>query len=212
MLWTAYVNGGSVPRGTDFVRAVRELAERAGVDPSPLERPQPRDQRADLLREFFDLCRRELAGEDGAEARAYLERRGFPPEAIADSGLGVVPAPGVTRRLLERAGYRPEELKKAGVLADSRWPGRLCGAWRDGYGRIGTLWARSPDSAAAADSSVTSTSAAPAVRICRPTVSPTCLAERRTRGARSCSSKAFSTSTNFARAGSRTSPPWEALL
>src|SRR5213596_289117 len=27
--WTAYVNGGSVPRGSDFVRAVRELAERA---------------------------------------------------------------------------------------------------------------------------------------------------------------------------------------
>ncbi len=151
MLWTAYVNGGSVPRGPDFVRAVKELAERADVDPSPLDRPHPHDRRADLLRDFFDLCRRELAGKGGAEARAYLERRGFPNEAIADSDLGVVPAPGKTRRLLERAGYPPAEIANAGVIADSRWPGRLCGAWRDAYGRIGTLWARSLDTAAAAD-------------------------------------------------------------
>jgi DNA primase len=152
MLWTAYVNGGTVPRGADFVRAVRELAKRAGVDPSPLERSQPRDRRADLLRDFFGLCRFELVGEGGAEARAYLESRGFPEEAIADSGLGVVPAPAKTRSLLERAGYRPEEIAKAGVLADSRWPGRLCGAWRDGYGRIGTFWSRSLENEAAADS------------------------------------------------------------
>jgi DNA primase len=152
MLWTAYVNSGTVPRGADFVRAVRELAERAGIDPSPLERSQPRDRRGDLLRDFFGLCRFELVGEGGAEAREYLERRGFPAEAIADSGLGVVPAPRKTRSLLERAGYQQEEIAKAGVLADSRWPGRLCGAWRDGYGRIGTLWARSLDNAASADS------------------------------------------------------------
>jgi DNA primase len=149
---TSIVNGGTVPRGADFVRAVRELAERAGVDPSPLERSQPRDRRADLLRDFFGFCRFELVGEGGAEARAYLERRGFPDEAIADSGLGVVPAPAKTRSLLERAGYRPEEIAKAGVLADSRWPGRLCGAWRDGWGRIGTFWARSLESEAAAGS------------------------------------------------------------
>jgi Toprim-like len=152
MLWTAYVNGGTVPRGADFMRAVRELAERAGVDPSPLERSQPRDRRADLLRDFFGFCRFELVGEGGAEARAYLESRGFPEDAIADSGLGVVPAAAKTRSLLERAGYRPEEIAKAGVLADSRWPGRLCGAWRDGYGRIGTFWARSLEKEAAADS------------------------------------------------------------
>src|SRR5262249_53699745 len=29
------------------------------------------------------------------------------------------------------------------VIADGRWPGRLCGAWRDPRGRIGTMWARS---------------------------------------------------------------------
>ena len=30
-LWTAYVHRGVVPRGADFVRAVKELAERANV-------------------------------------------------------------------------------------------------------------------------------------------------------------------------------------
>jgi DNA primase len=151
MLWTAYVNGGTVPRGPDFVRAVRDIAERVGVDPSPLDRTRPRDRRADLLQLFFDHCRRELAGERGTEARAYLERRGFPTDAIESTGLGLVPAPGATRQLLERAGYREGEIAASGVLADSRWPGRLCGAWRDEYGRIGTLWTRALGDVTAAD-------------------------------------------------------------
>jgi len=150
LLWTAYVNGGTIPHGPDFVRAVREIAERAGVDASPIDCPQPRDRRADLLREFFDLCRRELTSERGAAARAYLERRGFPGGAIADSGLGVAPVSAEASRLLERTGHRPSEIAGAGVLADSRWPSRLCGAWCDGYGRIGTLWARAVDDAASA--------------------------------------------------------------
>ena len=32
VLWTAYVNGGEVPRGDAFRSVVRELAGRAGVD------------------------------------------------------------------------------------------------------------------------------------------------------------------------------------
>ena len=46
VLWTEYVNGGVVPRGADFIRAVKEIAERAGVDPSRLDRAQPRDRRS----------------------------------------------------------------------------------------------------------------------------------------------------------------------
>jgi Toprim-like/DNA primase catalytic core, N-terminal domain len=151
MLWTAYLNGGNVPRGADFLRAVRQLAERAAVDPVPLENRRPRDRRADLLHDFFELCRRELATEGGAEARAYLERRGLPAESIAESGLGLVPDSRKTRSLLERSGYTREEIANAGILADSRWPGRLCGAWRNDHGKIGTLWARSPDSQVSPD-------------------------------------------------------------
>jgi DNA primase len=151
VLWTEYVNGGTVPKGADFIRAVKEIAERAGVDPSTLDRAQPPDRRADLLQTFFDHCQRELASERGAQARAYLERRGFPTGAIEEVGLGLVPPTGCTRDLLARTGYREDEIKASGVLTDSRWPGRLCGAWRDDYGRVGTIWARALDDAAGAE-------------------------------------------------------------
>lgn len=142
MLWTAYVSGGTVPRGAEFVRAVTDLAARAGVDASPIERQATPDRRAELLEAFFELARRELASERGANAHSYLERRGFPTDAIDTSGLGVVPPAAVTRRALEEGGYHEAELRAAGILTDSRWPGRLCGAWRNDRGAIGTFWAR----------------------------------------------------------------------
>jgi len=149
MLWTAYVCGGGVPRGREFVRAVEEIARRAGVDPSPIERAAPHDRQADVLEDFFSLCRRELLSHGGGTAREYLERRGFPGEAIETSGLGFVPPVGRVREALGL--YRGAEIDEAGIVADSRWPGRLCGAWRNEYGRIGTLWARAIGDVTAAD-------------------------------------------------------------
>ena len=72
--WTAYLNGGQLPRGEAFVATVKELAARAGVDTAPIERAQPRDRRTDLLHDFFTLCRMELHGKAGAQARDYLQR------------------------------------------------------------------------------------------------------------------------------------------
>lgn len=146
-LWTAYVSGGAVPRGQEFVHVVKDLAARAGVDSSPIERATPRDRRADLLHDFFELCRNELASEAGSEAHVYLERRGFSADAIEGSGLGIVPAAHRTREALRDHGYTEAEIGEAGVVADSRWPGRLCGAWRAEYGRIGTFWVRTLDGA-----------------------------------------------------------------
>jgi hypothetical protein len=37
MLWTAYLNGGATPRGEDFVRTVKEIAARVGVDTTPID-------------------------------------------------------------------------------------------------------------------------------------------------------------------------------
>jgi Toprim-like len=144
---TGAITWGGVPRGQQFVRAVVELAERAGIDPAPINSAGPRDRRADLLEEFFALCQSELAGKPGSKAHVYLEQRGFPRDAIETAGIGLVPRPGETRRRLEHAGYRQEEIAAAGVLADSRWPGRLCGAWRNEHGRIGSLWARTVEGA-----------------------------------------------------------------
>jgi DNA primase len=145
MLWTEYVNGGTVPKDAEFARVVREIAERAGVDTAPLEHPRPRDPRSELFEQFFELARSELTGERGAKARAYLERRGFPAEAIENSSLGVVPPAATTGQTLLRSGFRQAEIDGAGILGNPRWPGRLCGAWRNEWGSIGTFWARAVD-------------------------------------------------------------------
>ena len=150
-LWTAYVSGGAVPRGEEFVRVVKDLAGRAGVDVGPIERGVPRDSRADLLHDFFELCRRELSSEAGVDAQAYLERRGFSEDAIDGSGIGLVPATHRTKAALRDGGYTEAEIAVAGVVADSRWPGRICGAWRTEHRRIGTLWARTLDTDASAE-------------------------------------------------------------
>src|SRR5581483_3627408 len=143
VLWTAYVNGGSVPRGDAFTRAVTEIARRVGIDTSPLEQRRPRDRRAELLGAFFALATEELHSPRSARARAYLEQRGIPP--TTESALGVVPPRDQARQALLQQGFTPHELQRAAALADGRWPGRLCGAWRDENGRIKTLWARQID-------------------------------------------------------------------
>lgn len=143
VLWTAYVNGGQVPRGDTFRTVVRELAGRAGVDASPIDRSLPRDRGRELLDDFFRLCHGELRGPRGVPARSYLQSRGIPTELVGQVDLGVVPSELFTKNALEAAGYSELEIAQSGVLADGRWPRRLCGAWRDPHGRIGTFWARS---------------------------------------------------------------------
>jgi DNA primase len=142
-LWTAYLNGGVVPRGETFRAVVEELAGRAGVDVDPIDRVERRDRQGDLLGDFFVMCQDELHSIQGAPARSYLERRGFPRSALADVDLGVVPNELATKNALQASGYSELEIAHSGVLADGRWPGRLCGAWRNESGRIGTFWARS---------------------------------------------------------------------
>ncbi len=142
-LWTAYLNGGVVPRGRAFGAVVRQIAERAGIETSPIDRPRPRDHRAELLETFFALSVAELRGNAGAQARDYLEQRGLPADAIDHAGLGVVPSRHFTKSALEAAGYSELEIDRSGVLADPRWPGRLCGTWRDERGNARTMWARS---------------------------------------------------------------------
>src|SRR3954452_8202234 len=67
VLWTTYLNDGQPARGRDFVQTVRAIAERAGVHASSLDRPPtPRERRALLLEDTFDVAQRELAGSSGS--------------------------------------------------------------------------------------------------------------------------------------------------
>jgi DNA primase len=106
---------------------------------------------AELFERFFELARSELTSERGAKSRAYLEGRGLPVEAIENSSLGVVPPAATAGQTLLRSGFRQAEIDAAGILANPRWPGRLCGAWRTKWGSIGTFWARAVDENVASD-------------------------------------------------------------
>ena len=141
VLWTAYL-GGLVPRGAEFVRTVDELAGRAGVERGLLQQARPRDRRCELLRAVFVRAEAELMSERGENARAYLEERGFPSAAIERCRLGLFPDRRFLAEALERQGYTAAEVGATGVLADSRWPGRIVGCWRDEHDNARTLWAR----------------------------------------------------------------------
>ena len=91
--WTAYLNGGVVPRGETFRGVVEELAARAGVDVEPIEPARPRDRRSDLLEAFFALCEKELRGTAGEAARSYLENRGLPIPRPSKHSFRVLSAP-----------------------------------------------------------------------------------------------------------------------
>ena len=117
VLWTAYLNSGFVPRGQGFASIVRQIAARAGVETAPIERPRPSDRRADLLDTFATLCRTELRGNAGAQARAYLAEPGLPAGAIDHADLGVVPRELFTKNALQAAGFSALEVAQAGVLA-----------------------------------------------------------------------------------------------
>lgn len=202
-LWTSYVSGGSVPRGEEFARAVKDIAQRSGVDTSPIDRPVPRDRRIDLLHDFFSLCRWELAGEGGSRAREYLEQRGLPADTIERSGLGVVPDPAWSRSALQAAGYSEPEIDRSNVLADSRWRGRICGAWRDETGRVRTLWARALEESGAGESRYLYLRGASRSGLPR-TASQGFSRRRLLRHASLCSWRDCSMSISFARVGSRT--------
>ncbi|MDB5690411.1 MAG: primase [Sphingomonas bacterium] len=135
-------------KGLPFIDAVKELADAAGMDlPAPDPRARERDQRAAGLHEVMDEAAAwfegELAGIVGAEARAYLQRRGIPPAVAKAFGIGF--APDGRNRLksaLEKHGIdrlvecgmliRPEE---AGREPYDRFRGRLMIPIRDARGR-----------------------------------------------------------------------------
>jgi DNA primase len=146
VLWTTYINDGHPARGREFIAAVRNLADRAGIDAERLDRPPTAAERkATLLADAFALCQRELASDRGQAARDYLHQRGIPHDRLPDSGLGLMPHPTRLRLELLTNGHADAEIVASGLFADTRWPGRIVGAWRNERSRIVTLWARTID-------------------------------------------------------------------
>jgi DNA primase len=141
-------------RGLPFMDAVKELAEAAGMDvPAPDPRSQERAERAAGLYEVMESAQRwfeeRLGGIEGAEARAYLEKRGISEATRRRFGFGFAPdARGKLKAALK--GFGNEKLVEAGLLIapdDEREPydrfrGRLTFPIRDRRGRVIAFSAR----------------------------------------------------------------------
>ena len=114
-------------------------------------RPDHLDRPADRRRASSEPAPRRLRRSVAANshpnaarpARAYLETRGIPADRIDETGLGVMPDATRMRLALASHGYSDAEIAASSVTADSRWEGRIVGAWRDERQPRTTLWARS---------------------------------------------------------------------
>lgn len=106
--------------GLDYPTAVREVAakvgiaipERTSLGPDPHE---PLYEALALAAQWY--ARRLREAPDAAEARSYLERRGFGLEEILPWGLGFAPGGDEFRTAMEQLGLTAERLLEAGLLA-----------------------------------------------------------------------------------------------
>ncbi|WP_420141411.1 DNA primase [Sphingomonas sp.] len=134
-------------RGLPFMDAVKELASAAGMDlPSPDPAARARAERASGLIGVTEAAagwfRKQLDGIEGANARAYLDRRGIGAHARDTFGIGFAPD-GRNRIAPALDGAKDAELVEAGLLikpedggrAYDRFRGRLMIPIRDARGR-----------------------------------------------------------------------------
>jgi DNA primase len=116
--------------GVSFFEAMRSLAERYGIPlPKRAEYTDPETRLRAAAFQMHELAAQHfrdlLASAAGAEARAYLERRGVAPELAALFGLGYADRGGRGLiRLLESQGFSAEQIDAAG-LAGRRDDGSL---------------------------------------------------------------------------------------
>ena len=133
-------------QGLAFPDAVRELAQAAGLEmPEESREARAKAERQVGLREPLEAAAKWFAerlwGSDGADARAYLTRRGVKPETARAFGLGFAPdgRTGLARAL---GGAGEAKLIEAGLLiqgeqgpAFDRFRGRLMFPIGDARGR-----------------------------------------------------------------------------
>jgi DNA primase len=108
--------------GLTFPEALKQLAERHGI-PMPKRadfsdaESRMRGALMDMYAVAAQVFQANLRGPQGAEARAYLERRGVSEELIEIFGLGYSSAPGqdLTRRFAEQ-GIPQDQMEASGLV------------------------------------------------------------------------------------------------
>jgi len=135
-------------RGLPFMEAVKELALAANLElPAPDPRAARRDEQAKGLHDVMSAAQRlfesQLAGIDGGEARAYLNKRGISEPTRRAFGFGfAADARGMLKNALKEFG--DAKLIETGLLIDpdgtrdpyDRFRGRLMLPIRDIRGRV----------------------------------------------------------------------------
>lgn len=140
-------------RGLPFMDAIKELAANAGMDvPAPDPRAAKRAEKAQSLHDVTTAAQdwfvEQLAGVEGAEARAYLQKRGISAATQAAFGFGY--APDSRGKLKAALKAFPEEMAvESGMLIQpeddggkrsresyDRFRGRLMIPIRDQRGRV----------------------------------------------------------------------------
>jgi DNA primase len=136
--------------GLTFWEACVSLAERYGIPlPKRTEQADARTrQRAGILEAneiAQELYRSALRSPAGAEARAYLARRGVTPQLIDEFGLGFAERSGQTlTRRLQQKGFNAEQLRDSGLVFErddgsgfvDRFRGRLMFPIHNEMGKI----------------------------------------------------------------------------
>lgn len=134
-------------RGLSFMDAVKELADAAGMqvpaaDPKAAAKAERANTLYDVMTAAQDWFVTQFQGLEGAEARAYCERRGLKPETIKAFGIGFAPdSRGKLKEALKHFGE--DKLVEAGLLISvedkepyDRFRGRLMIPIRDPRGRV----------------------------------------------------------------------------
>jgi len=140
----------AVPRAVDAHRAKTYLHESGLLLPGDT---QHQHRCLCLMESFFELAHgllNDLSAADEAQttARTFLDSLGFDVEHLATVPVGLFVDHDTITEGLRRAGFTPREIRKSGLVADSRLAGRLVGPIRGPTGRITGIWARHPYSRA----------------------------------------------------------------
>ena len=137
----------------EFGEAIRRLAQQVGL-PMPDRQGSRSDNPVFQMNEaacaFFQ---RTLASTQGAEARAYMERRGLDRAASDAFQIGLAPSDGESlRNHLVRQGFEPDRLVAAGLVREGDdgqqrdlFRGRLMIPIRDAEGRLAGFGGRALD-------------------------------------------------------------------
>ncbi len=133
--------------GLPFMEAVKQLAAEAGMEvPAPSPEARAKAEVADSLVELTARAaawfQAQLAGDKGAAARAYLDRRGLQPETVKAFALGFsLDSRTALRGHLKDA--TADKLLEAGLIGKAddgehfdRFRGRLMFPIRDARGRV----------------------------------------------------------------------------